>query len=201
MDDTHDSAPSFNLLLVDDDLDVLGANARFLRLNDISVVLASSADVALERLQSDDIDAVITDLYMPDGDGFEFASKARALKPLVPIVFFSGYATVGDVVSAMRLGAVDFLEKPVEPELMLARVVSLRDRYEGIVLSPALAVDPADGQVPFKERVLAYEKLLIEQSLNQHDGKVLKVMEQLQINRRTLNDKMKRLGVHRTTFD
>lgn len=196
-----DDENAFTLLLVDDDLDVLGANARFLRLQGIRVVLADSADAALQRLAESGIDAIITDLCMPGRSGLDFAAEARILKPLLPIVFFSGLASVADVVAAMRLGAVDFLEKPVEPETMLDTVLTLRDRYEGVINSQRLSLDLADGSVPFRYRVLAYEKLLIEQSLNAHDGHVGAVIEQLQINRRTLNDKMRRLGIVRPTHD
>lgn len=199
--DGVESDGGFTLLLVDDDHDVLAANARFLRLQGIQVVLADSADTALLRLESERVDAIITDLCMPERSGLEFAADARIRRPLVPIVFFSGLASVADVVAAMRLGAVDFLEKPVEPQDMLATVLTLRDRYEGVINNQRLSFDLADETVPFRYRVLAYEKLLIEQSLSMHDGQVGAVIDQLQINRRTLNDKMRRLGIVRPIHD
>ncbi len=199
--DTPDTESVFTLLLVDDDHDVLAANARFLRLQGIEVVLADSADIALQRLENEPVDAIVTDLCMPERSGLEFAAEARIRRPLVPIVFFSGLASVSDVVAAMRLGAVDFLEKPVEPQSMLTTVLTLRDRYEGVINSQRLSLDLADETVPFRYRVLAYEKLLIEQSLSTHDGQVGAVIEQLQINRRTLNDKMRRLGIVRQIHD
>ncbi|MGQ7845406.1 response regulator transcription factor [Granulosicoccus sp. 3-233] len=199
--DGMESDGGFTLLLVDDDHDVLAANARFLRLQGIQVVLADSADTALLRLESERVDAIITDLCMPERSGLEFAADARIRRPLVPIVFFSGLASVADVVAAMRLGAVDFLEKPVEPQDMLATVLTLRDRYEGVINNQRLSFDLADETVPFRYRVLAYEKLLIEQSLSMHDGQVGAVIDQLQINRRTLNDKMRRLGIVRPIHD
>lgn len=192
---------AFTLLLVDDDIDVLGANARFLRLHDIQVVLADSMTAALARLESEPVDAIVTDLRMPDNSGLEFAAQARILKPLLPIVFFSGFATVADVVAAMRLGAVDFLEKPVEPEVLLTTMQALRDRYQGTISPQSLIASTGDDSVPFRQRVLAYEKLLIEQSLATHDGHVGRVIAALKINRRTLNDKMRRLGIHRHTHD
>ncbi len=199
--DNPDMDDGFTLLLVDDDHDVLAANARFLRLQGIQVVLADNADTALQRLESVRVDAIVTDLCMPERSGLEFAAEARIRRPLVPIVFFSGLASVADVVAAMRLGAVDFLEKPVEPQDMLATVLTLRDRYDGVINNQRLSFDLADESVPFRYRVLAYEKLLIEQSLSTHDGQVGAVIEQLQINRRTLNDKMRRLGIVRQIHD
>ncbi len=198
-ENTHQDELPFTLLLVDDDLDVLGANARFLRLNQIEVVIAESADTAIERLKSERIDAIVTDLRMPGMSGLEFTAQARIIRPLIPVVFFSGFATVADVVAAMRLGAVDFLEKPVEPQHLLSTLKALESRYEGAIDSRALHVDVTSDTAPFRYRVLAYEKLLIEESLMKHDGHVGKVIESLQINRRTLNDKMRRLGITRHT--
>lgn len=193
------TAAPFTILLVDDDLDVLGANARFLRLNQIEVVVADSAEVAVDRLKTERIDAIVTDLRMPGTSGLEFTAQARTIRPLIPIVFFSGFATVADVVAAMRLGAVDFLEKPVEPELLLETLQALEHRYDGAIDTRALQADENSETVPFRYRVLAYEKLLIEESLMKHDGHVGSVIESLKINRRTLNDKMRRLGITRQT--
>lgn len=196
-DDEETSATAFTVLLVDDDHDVLAANARFLRLNEFEVLVCDSGEHALERLKHDAIDAIVTDLKMPHINGLEFAASARLMKPLVPIVFFSAFASVPDVVAAMRLGAVDFLEKPVEPDEILSTVRALRDRYAGAINTSELVFGAEDTEVPFRYRVLAYEKLLIEQSLAQHEGQVVEVMAALQINRRTLNDKMRRLGIIR----
>ncbi|MFK7997502.1 MAG: response regulator transcription factor [Granulosicoccus sp.] len=187
----------FTVLLVDDDIDVLASNARYMRLSGLDVQIANNADVALHRLGQLPVDAIVTDLRMPDKDGLEFASNARMLCPMIPIVFFSGFATVPDVVAAMRLGAVDFLEKPVDPATLLATVEGIRDRYESAINTAQLSFDSGDNSVPFRYRVLAFEKLLIEQSLIEHDGDIASVLAALKINRRTLNDKMRRLDIKR----
>lgn len=191
----------FTVLVIDDDQDVLAANARYLRLNDINTMISNSALAALDRLESETVDVIVTDLKMPECDGLEFARRARLSRPLTPIIFFSGFANVRDVVKAMRLGAVDFLEKPVEPEHLLQILLELQNRYNGIASSERLAFGIADDDASFKDRVLAYEKLVIETSLRYHDGRVADVIENLKINRRTLNDKMQRLGINRLADD
>jgi len=152
VNDNTDTHP-FTILVVDDDHDVLAANARFLRIQGFEVAVADRAKTALERLREQEIDVVVTDLIMPDADGLTFARQLRILYPLTPIVFFSGNANVPDVVGAKNIS--------------------------------------------FRTRVLAYEKFIIESSLNEHDGSVAKVIDALKINRRTLNDKMLRLGIRR----
>lgn len=188
------------VLLVDDDHDVLGANARFLRVSGHAVSVADSVDAALARLADESIDVVVTDLRMPGGDGLAFARAARSIRPLVPIVFFSGFARVPDVVAAMKLGAVDFLEKPVEPTLLLATIAELTNAAGGGALVEREAfVAPPEG-TPLRARVRAYEKHLIETALRRHDGSVADVLESLRISRRTLNDKMAKLGIRRQSL-
>ena len=191
------SDPSFTVLLVDDDHDVLGANSRFLRLNDIDVVVAESAAAGLQRLIEHSIDVIVTDLRMPGCNGIEFAMDARESQPLIPIVFFSGFAEVRDVVNAMKLGAVEFLEKPVEPDELLDILESLHQSHYGSITHPRKAFEGIDDEYPLRMRVLAYEKYLIESCLIQHRGRIASVLEVLQINRRTLNDKMSKLGIRR----
>jgi len=183
------------VLIVDDDLDVLASNARFLRVSNYSVIVSSHPLAALEKITNETIDAVVTDLRMPDMDGVKLAREARAVKPLLPILFFSAFGSVPDVVSAMQLGAVDFLEKPVDPELLLERLDDILGKHSDPQIRTRMAFE--DGSVPFRLRVLAYEKYLIERCLAEHDGKISTVLEELNINRRTLNEKMIRLGIQR----
>ena len=191
---------SMVVLIIDDDLDVLGANARFLRMHDIEVVVAESASTALMRLTENPIDVIVTDLRMPECSGLDFAAHARESRPLTPIVFFSGFAEVPDVVAAMKLGAVEFLEKPIDPDELLASLYRLRDSHFGAFSNPRKAFEGLDHSSSLRTRVLAYEKYLIESSLLQHDGNVAGVLESLQINRRTFNDKMSKLGIRRDTL-
>ena len=187
------------VLLVDDDHDVLAANARFLRINHINVMVADRAGSALQRLREGKIDVVITDLRMPDMDGLEFIQEVRKSDPLLPVLFFSGYAEVNDVVEAMKLGAVDFLEKPISPEELLSSlnyILSMR----GEIATDRYAFD-LDQSIPFKQRVHLYEKHLIETCIAKHQGRINQVLKALNINRRTLNDKMVKLGISRRRWN
>ena len=190
-----EDTPLPTVLLVDDDIDVLAANARFLRINHFEVIVANSADKALEYLETTSVTVVVTDLRMPGKDGIDFARDARALHPLLPILFFSGFARVPDVVTAMKLGAVDFLEKPVDPEELLSRLQDIVDPGSIAINTQRAAFDLGDSSIEFRHRVLAYEKYLIETCLKKNEGKISAVLDELKINRRTLNEKMSRLGI------
>ncbi len=194
---TSDPSPRPHVLLLDDDHDVLGANARFLRLNNLDVTVADNPERALQLIKDSAFDLVITDLRMPDMSGLQFATALRETQPLLPILFLSAYAVITDVVSAMRLGAADFLEKPVEPDILIERVTHILAPHQRAAALQRVAFDAADQTAPFKNRVHAYERYLIEHALVRFDGRVSDVLNALQINRRTLNDKMTKLGISR----
>jgi len=192
-----DTPSSMRVLLVDDDVDVLGAIARFLRVNHIDVMVAESGQSALARIDESEVNAIVTDLRMSGTNGLEFAVLAREKLPLVPLIFFSGFAQVPDVVAAMKLGAVEFLEKPVEPDELLQVLRKMHSSHYGHVLNPRFAFEDSTQGYSLRMRVLAYEKHVIESCLIQHRGHIASVLETLQINRRTLNDKMSKLGIKR----
>ena len=78
------------------------------------VAAAADGGAALARLAERGFDLVLTDLKLPDLSGIEVLAASRKAQPRVPVVVLTGYGTVGTAVEAMKLGAFDFLEKPLE---------------------------------------------------------------------------------------
>jgi len=101
------------VLIVDDDPGTLASLSRAFALEGYTALTAPSARTALERLASERVDAVLSDVVMPEIDGLEFLAELRRRAPDVPVVLMSGQATVDTAVRATRLGALDFVEKPV----------------------------------------------------------------------------------------
>jgi DNA-binding NtrC family response regulator len=85
-----------------------------LRQEGYEVVAAADGAAALARLAERGFDLVLTDLKLPDLSGIEVLAASRQAQPRVPVVVLTGYGTVGTAVEAMKLGAFDFLEKPLE---------------------------------------------------------------------------------------
>lgn len=189
-----DTSP--RLLIVDDDLDVLSAHARFLRVEGFEVSVASDAASAWGRLSEDAFDLMITDLKMPGSDGLELTQWVRESLPDLPVFLISGMASMPDVVGAMQLGAVDFLEKPVDPEVLVEKIRAILATHQTAPLSrlPRVGVEAR----PLTDRVRAFEKHLLEQALQDSGGSVKETMKRLGLSRRTLNEKMARLGVRRS---
>src|SRR6185369_4924504 len=73
----------------------------------------------LETLEQESVDAVLSDAVMPDMDGLSFLDRLRERSTDVPVVLMSGHATLDMAVRATRLGALDFVEKPVRLDRLL----------------------------------------------------------------------------------
>jgi len=111
--------PKPRILIVDDDPGTLASLSRAFALEGYTALTAPSAARALEKLEEEDVDAILSDVVMPEMDGLEFLARARAKAPEVPIILMSGQASVETAVKATRLGALDFVEKPVGLDRLL----------------------------------------------------------------------------------
>ncbi len=107
----------YRILIVDDDVDLLLSCAKALRSNGTyDVETLSDSNHALTTIQSEEYDLIISDLAMPGVDGMDLLREARTKAPETPFVIFSAYGNAESVVSAMRDGAFDFVEKPFRAE-------------------------------------------------------------------------------------
>jgi DNA-binding NtrC family response regulator len=107
------------ILIVDDDAGTLASLSRAFALEGYTALTATSAARALERLAEEPVDAVLSDVVMPEMDGLAFLAKLKERAPEVPVILMSGQATVDTAVKATRMGALDFVEKPVGLDRLL----------------------------------------------------------------------------------
>jgi two-component system, NtrC family, nitrogen regulation response regulator NtrX len=110
------------LLIVDDDTNTLASLARAFRLSGHEATVCDNADRALELLRSQRFDMMFSDVVMPGKDGLALLEEVRSLGIGIPVVMISGQANVEMAVRATRLGAVDFLEKPLSTDKLLLTV-------------------------------------------------------------------------------
>ena len=109
-----------NILLVDDDDKLLRVLAMRLETEGYGVVTATSGGEALARLDELSPEFVLTDLRMPGMDGLELLSRIQQRNAQLPVAILTAHGDVPDAVRATHAGAVDFLLKPVDRELLLA---------------------------------------------------------------------------------
>jgi DNA-binding NtrC family response regulator len=105
-----------HILLVDDDTALLQALPHMvaLRIHGVKVDTADSAIEALEMIQLCDYDAIISDIKMPGMDGLELLARIREIRPETPTLLITGHMQPENVTEAMKNGAYDFIQKPID---------------------------------------------------------------------------------------
>lgn len=112
------------VLVVDDDPALLQALPQvvYLRLRDVVVETCDAAPAALGRLEAVDYDAVVSDIKMPGMDGLALLERARAIRPDLPVLLITGHGERDLAVQALRGGAYDFIQKPIDRDYFVAAI-------------------------------------------------------------------------------
>ncbi len=110
------------LLIIDDEPNILTTLRRALELEGYGVEVAGSGPLGLEKLAECDIDLVLLDVVMPELNGVQVLERIRETHPDVSVVMMSGNATIDTAVAATKLGAHDFVEKPLSSDKLLLTV-------------------------------------------------------------------------------
>jgi DNA-binding NtrC family response regulator len=105
---------SEKVLLVDDEVAFLDTLSERMRTRGMEVATSSSGVEALKRVEKESYDVIILDLMMPGVDGLETLKILKEKKPDLQVILLTGQATVEKGIEAMKLGAMDFLEKPAD---------------------------------------------------------------------------------------
>jgi DNA-binding NtrC family response regulator len=115
----------YTILLVEDDKSSRDAMSRFLQRKGYKVTVAESGEVALQ-LMVPSIDIILSDLKMPGMDGIELLSEVKKLYPDKPFFLFTAYGDIKNAVEAIKLGAEDFLTKPVDPDELMQKLENIK---------------------------------------------------------------------------
>jgi DNA-binding NtrC family response regulator len=111
-----------NVLVVDDEEQFLKVFSQRLEGKGMKVDTASSGEDAMKRVKNKEFDAIILDLVMPGMGGLETLNRIKKENPDVQIIVLTGHGTIEKGVEAIKAGAVDFMEKPVDINMILERV-------------------------------------------------------------------------------
>ncbi|MGC1684046.1 MAG: sigma-54 dependent transcriptional regulator [Candidatus Acidiferrales bacterium] len=115
-------AAKAHVLIIDDDANTLASLARAFRLAGYEATVCDNAARALEIAKAERIDVILSDVVMPGKDGIAFLEDLKGAGISIPAIMMSGQATIEMAVRATRLGAADFLEKPISSEKLLLTV-------------------------------------------------------------------------------
>ncbi|MEE4310240.1 MAG: sigma-54 dependent transcriptional regulator [candidate division KSB1 bacterium] len=116
------SADNSTIMIVDDDEDLLQTMKAILELEEYNVIVIKTAEECMDELNSKEIDLVLLDLKLPGVDDFDVLNQIKNQHPGKQVVIITGYGTYEYAVTATKMGAYDFLSKPVEPERLLVTV-------------------------------------------------------------------------------
>ena len=113
---------SETILLVDDDEKMKNIVAEVLRHEGYLIVTAMNGSDALQTLEKNAVDLILCDVKLPDTTGIDLLKKFTHTRPNIPVIMISGFATIDLAVAATKLGAYDFLEKPLEPRRVFVTI-------------------------------------------------------------------------------
>jgi two-component system, OmpR family, response regulator len=115
------SSAGYRILLLEDDAQLASLICRFLNQRTCEVTHASSGSAFMKALHHRDYDLILADVVLPDASGFRLLQQCRN-QLNCPLIFLSALSAVKDQVCGLELGACDYLVKPVDPELLWAKI-------------------------------------------------------------------------------
>ena len=184
--------PTFgNILIIDDEKD----NTEIIKdiLDDVnnSPMHARSAAEAKVILAANHFDLILMDVWMPGQDGISLLSEWHSEGFDTPVVMMSGHAEPSDIVKAMKLGAVDFLKKPLHDFLPILRNIMTSDEPEPEIQH----VSGINYSLKLKEARNIFESQYLLHHLADNDNNIAVVAEIAGLERTTLYRKLKDLGI------
>lgn len=202
---------SKRILVVDDEVGIRELLAEILFDEGYQVQLAENADQARRYRHDHEPDLVLLDIWMPDTDGVTLLREWVEQDLLtMPVVMMSGHGTIETAVEATRIGAVDFLEKPISMQKLLNTVAKAikegaarpRAAVEDAALPDVVVqIDGANGHftlpldLPLREAREHFDAIYFEYHLQKEAGNVSRVADKVGLERTHLYRKLKQLGI------
>ena len=179
------------ILIIDDEKDNTEIIKDILEDVNYTTVLARSAIEAKAIVAENSFDLILLDVWMPGQDGISLLSEWHSEGFSTPIVMMSGHAEPSDIVKAMKLGAIDFLKKPLHDFLPILRNIMTRSLPE----KSTQQVSGIDYSLKLKEARNIFESQYLLHHLEVNDNNVAIVAEIAGLERTTLYRKLKDLGI------
>lgn len=137
---------AITVLLIDDESPFVEALAKRLLNRGFAIVKSTSGAEALKKLQENpSIDVAICDVKMPVMDGIETLRLIKSEYPMVEVILLTGHATVQSAIQGMRLGALDYLMKPCDLDLLITKIHEAKDKKSAQENKIAQAIVDLEG--------------------------------------------------------
>lgn len=146
----------FKVLLVDDEQDFVESLAERINLRDVASDVALNGEEALKRVDDEIPDVMVLDLKMPGIDGMEVLRRVRKAYPEVQVIILTAHGTDKDEAEARRLGAFEYLQKPVKIDKLVATMkAAYKKKMETSMVAAAFA---EAGEFDAAQRIMDDEK-------------------------------------------
>ncbi|RJQ66508.1 MAG: response regulator [Desulfobacteraceae bacterium] len=116
------------VLLVDDEKGFLSVMSERMTARGMQVTTAESAQEALQQVENGGFDAIVLDLMMPGVDGIQTLKAIKERNPALQVILLTGHATLEKGIEAMKLGAMDFVEKPADLDKLTEKIKQAQAR-------------------------------------------------------------------------
>lgn len=178
------SASKLHILVVDDDSCILDSAALFLKKAGFECTCFGNAEDCLEYLRQENCDLLITDIQMPGKNGIELLAEAKQIAPWMPVLVMTSYGDISLAVEAVKKGAIEFVEKPLEWESFVTLIRSVVEHND---LNNLLT-----GKLLTKtEKIIL--RLILQDKTNKEIGNILhRSMRTVEVHRSHI---MRKLGV------
>lgn len=195
-----------NILVVDDEAGIRELLSEILFDEGYGVLLAENAQQARQQIKHHP-DIVLLDIWMPETDGLTLLKEWVAAGVLdMPVVMMSGHGTIETAVEATRIGAADFLEKPIALKKLLATLEQTLQQHQTCLTIPAQELGTQKKKsewmtvdlplnLPFREAREQFDTLYLEYHLKTAQGNLSDLAAKIGIERTHLYRKLKQLGL------
>ncbi len=196
------------ILVVDDEVGIRELLSEILFDEGYRVHLAENAIQARDVCEHHMLDLVLLDIWMPDTDGLTLLKEwVEQDRLTMPVVMMSGHGTIETAMEAMRIGAVDFLEKPIALQKLLATVAKAILHGCPVTSSQTVVASIADNategrsqvflplDLPLREAREHFDSLYFNYQMQKEGGNIARIAEKIGIERTHLYRKLKQLGI------
>jgi DNA-binding NtrC family response regulator len=197
-----------DILVVDDEVGIRELLSEILFDEGYRIHLAENATQARSFRDRQVPDLVLLDIWMPDTDGLTLLKEWVANGQLtMPVIMMSGHGTIETAMEAMRIGASDFLEKPIALQKLLATVAkAIQQGVPAARLAPVPPPAPADDSenfaqlslrldLPLREAREHFDSLYFNYQMQKENGNISRIADKAGIERTHLYRKLKQLGI------
>jgi two-component system OmpR family response regulator len=141
------------ILIVEDDFNFGNILRDYLILNDYNIVLAKNGIEGMEKFEKENFDLCILDVMMPFKDGFTLGKEIREKNENIPLFFLSAKTLKEDVLRGFKIGADDYLTKPFDSEVLLAKIKAILNRKNFVNIPESENFEFVIGKFSFNSKL------------------------------------------------